>query len=83
MTEGLIRVNDAITYKVYPKSDAHKKYIWAEIEEEEARVLYPVGYSDTSRLNGLLNKVGSLPKIDFSSHFVIYRVDYSKLVKAS
>jgi len=76
MTEGLVRVNDAVTYKVYPKEDKDEQYIYKELKEEGAKNIYSIGKSDETILNGLLKKIGSLPKIDYSTHFVIFRIDY-------
>ena len=79
MTNGLVRINEAITYKVYPKADKNERYIYKELREEKATNIYSVGTTDTDVLNGFLSKIDSLPKVDFSTHFVIFRIDYSKL----
>lgn len=74
----MVRVNDYISYKVYPKG-VKESVIEEDITLSGVSHIYPISKPNTKLLNGFLKRIGSLPKeCDFKTQFVIYFVDYSK-----
>ena len=72
------RVNDYISYKVYPKG-VKSDVIEEDIASSGIKTIYPVSKPGVKLLNGFIKKIGSLPKeCDFKTQFVVYFIDYSK-----
>jgi methylmalonyl-CoA mutase cobalamin-binding subunit len=80
MTEGLVRVNDSITYKVYQKGIKNDQIkndqIFNELKEEGVTNIYTVGRPDDKLVNGLIKKIGHLPDINYATNFVVFRIRY-------
>ena len=73
----MVRVNDYISYKVYPKG-VSSSVIEEDITLSGVISVYPVSKPNSKLLNGFLKKIGSLPKeCDFKKQFVVYFIDYS------
>jgi hypothetical protein len=73
----MVKVNDYISYKVYPKG-VKSEVIEADITLLGVKHVYSISKPNVKLLNGFLKKVGSLPKdCDFKTHFVMYFINYA------
>lgn len=74
----MVKVNDYISYKVYPKG-VDSSVVLTDIRNSGTSNIYPVSKPSIKLLNGFIKKIGSLPKeCDFATQFVIYFIDYKK-----
>lgn len=77
----MVRVNEYIQYKIYPKG-VKSEVVESDITLSGVKHIYPISKPNSKLLNGFIKKIGSLPKeCDFKTQFVIYFVDYSNAPK--
>lgn len=73
----MVRVNEYIQYKIYPKG-VKSEVVESDITLSGVKHIYPISKPNSKLLNGFIKKIGSLPKeCDFKTQFVIYFIDYS------
>lgn len=74
----MVRVNDYISYKVYPKG-VKTELVESDITLSGVKHVYPICKPNGKLLNGFLKKIGQLPKeCDFKTQFVVYFIDYDR-----
>lgn len=72
----MVRVNEYIQYKIYPKG-VNTKEVEEDITLSGVKHIYPISKPNTKLLNGFIKKIGKLPKeCDFKTQFVVYFIDY-------
>lgn len=77
MVENVVRLTDAISYKIYPRS-TKSATIHSELKELNVHSIYPVGTKDKKIINGWLRYVKDID-IDFSTHLIIFMLNYEQL----
>lgn len=79
MTEGLIQIDDHISYKIYDKKQlrtaAGSQQVLDELRPGPNVTLYPIGSADKEVCNGKLPYIKNLG-VDFTTSIVIFRVEY-------
>jgi hypothetical protein len=77
----LIKLNNVVSYKVYPKADVAKGllYILKEIQDEGVSHVFPIGKPDQAQ-HPLLPDCKTLG-VNFDTHTIIFRFKYENRMK--
>jgi hypothetical protein len=81
MVKDSIKINDAISYKVYNRKDLTNK-LWDEEISGNVTHIYPVGCRDKEMINGFLKHVKKID-VDFKTEIILFFIDYSSLPAVS
>jgi hypothetical protein len=81
LEQTLIKLNNVVSYKVYPKADVAKGllYILKEIQDEGVSHVFPIGKPDQAQ-HPLLPDCKTLG-VNFDTHTIIFRFKYENRMK--